>query len=134
MFLVTTPELDRLYNASRAARYIAKSRPHPRDSREDAPALPPLATSDKISVVMTRADADSGLDPEVAIEDMFPWLEDRQKFFIPDVSGDMLKANNQGEFLALSNPLYAEKIAELANHLFARYADMKQKRALPGQK
>jgi MinD-like ATPase involved in chromosome partitioning or flagellar assembly len=133
VFLVTTPELDRLYNTSRAALYIARSRPHPRDSRPDAPNMPPLATSDKMSVIMNRADVDSGLDVEKVVDDLFPWLGERQRFFVPDVNKEMLRANNQGEFLSISNPIYAEKIAELANHLFARYADMKQKRALPGQ-
>jgi MinD-like ATPase involved in chromosome partitioning or flagellar assembly len=128
VFIITSPEIDRVYNASKAARYIAKSRPHPQDP--DGRKLPPLATREKLSVVMTRYDADSGLDPEGVIEELFPWLEDHQKFFIPDVSADMLRANNQGKFLVLKNAQYAKVIGELAKHLFARYAATRQQRAL----
>ena len=130
VFMITAPEVDRIFNAAKAARYIAKSRPHPMDQRDDAPKMPPLATSEKISVVMTRYDADSGLDPEGAIKDMFPWLNDHQKFFVPDVSAEILKANNSAEFLVLHNAEYAKSISSLAAHLFARYAEMKQKRTL----
>lgn len=130
VFLITSPEIDRVYNASKAARYIAKARPHPQDQSPNPQKLPPLATREKISVVMTRYDADSGLDPEGVIDELFPWLEDHQKFFIPDVSADMLRANNQGKFLVLKNAIYAKVIGEMAQHLFARYAATRTQRAL----
>ena len=131
VFIITAPEIDRMYNASKATRYIARKRPHPQDTRENAPKMPALATKEKLSLVVTRADADSGLDVKgEVIPELFPWFDDSQKFYVPDVSQDMLRANNSGEFLVLNNPEYAEIISSLAEKLFARYAEMREKRSL----
>ena len=131
VFLITSPEIDRIYNAAKAARLIAKRRPHPQDTREDAPLLPPLATRDKLSVVMTRCDSESGLNLERTVDYFFPWLDKNQKFWIPDVSLEMLQANNQGNFLVLDNPVYANVIGEMAKHVFQRYVTTRKQRGLP---
>ena len=127
VFMITAPEVDRIYNAAKAARYIAKSRPHPKDNSPEATKLPPLATREKLSIVMTRYDADSGIDPEKAVAEYFSWIPEEQRFFVPDVSHDMLLANNRGDFLVLNDPEYAKVIGQLAQHLFARYSAERQK-------
>jgi MinD-like ATPase involved in chromosome partitioning or flagellar assembly len=131
VFLITAPEVDRIYNAAKDARYIAKSRPHPKDIRDNPPLLPPLATPDKISLVMTRYDLDSGLDPETVIDDYFKWLSKDRRFFVPDFSREILKANNAGEFLVRQNSEYAKMIGQLAKHLFSRYDLERQKELGP---
>jgi MinD-like ATPase involved in chromosome partitioning or flagellar assembly len=134
---VTAPEVDRIYNAYKAARYIATARPHPQDSAEQPEKLPPLVTPDKLSLIMTRYDMDSGLeDIDEVIDKSFPWLVDRpkQRFYVPDVSREMTKANNSGgkHFLVLENQTYAKVIGKLAKHMFARYQEQRQ-RSLPPQ-
>lgn len=132
VFLVTSPEIDRLFNAAKVARHMAKALPHPADTREDAPVLPPLVTAEKLSVVVTRADADSGLNLDVLMrERLFPWLEKSQDFRIPDYSAEMLKANNQGKFLVLQDGDYAKVMLRMARQLFNAFLAQTQKRALP---
>jgi len=131
VFLVTSPEIDRIYNSAKAARLIARSLPHPQDPSENAPKLPPLATREKLSLVMTRADSDSGLDLDATVDYFFPWLDKHQKFAIPDVSAEMLRANNQSRFLVLDNPVYTKPIAAMAKHIFQRYAVSRRQRSLP---
>jgi MinD-like ATPase involved in chromosome partitioning or flagellar assembly len=132
VFLITAPEIDRIYNASKAARYIATSRTHPQDDSPDPKKLPPLVTADRLSVVMTRFDTDVGIDPEMLMDESFPWLKDRpdQKFAVPDVAQEMTRANNTGRFLVLEDPAYAKVIGRIAKHLFARY-DSQKPRSLP---
>jgi MinD-like ATPase involved in chromosome partitioning or flagellar assembly len=130
VFMCVAPEIDRIYNAGKAARYIARARPHPQDTSENPQKLPPLATREKLSVVMTKYDSDSGLDPEAVIDETFPWLESHQKFFVPDFQDAILRANNEGNFLVLENATYAKVIGQLARHLFQRYAAMRQQHKL----
>jgi MinD-like ATPase involved in chromosome partitioning or flagellar assembly len=129
VFLITAPEIDRIYNASKAARYIATSRPHPQDVSEDPKKLPPLVTADRLSVIMNRYDMDSGLDPEKLMDESFPWLKDRpdQSFRIIDVDKSLTKANNVGRFLVLEHPGYAREIGKMAKHMFARYLQQRQR-------
>ena len=132
VFLVTAPEIDRLFLAAREARHMAKAAPHPADTRENAPVLPPLVTAEKLSVVVTKATADSGLNLDVLMrERLFPWLDAKQDFRIPDYSAEMLKANNQGKFLVLQDGDYAKVILKMARQLFNSFLAQTQKRALP---
>lgn len=131
VFIITAPENDRLYNASKAVQYMMHERPHPQDHSDNPRKLPPLVTPDKLSVVMTRSDVDSGLDSVEVINEVFPWLKKDQKFFIPDFSGEILRANNRGGFLALEDPEYAKSIGILAKKMFHRYSSVKAQRSLP---
>ena len=131
VFMITAPMVDRLYNAQKAARYMVKRRPHPQDQREEPELLPPLATKEKLAVVLTKADADTGLDPEDALQLNFGRFIDQENWFrVPDVSREMDKANNTGQFLVLEHPAYAKVIGELTEHMFRRYTDG-QRRSLP---
>jgi len=133
VFLVTSPDIDRIYNARKAAGIIASSQPHPRDDRgERAQLLPPLATKDKISLLMTRADANSGIKDLGAIVDkMFKWMNDDQKFWMPDVSDRMMAANNLSRFLVREDPEYAKVIGQMAKHAFQKYVNDKKQHGLP---
>jgi len=132
VFMVTSPDIDRLFNAAQTARYMARAQRHPADFSENPQTLPPLVTREKLSVVVTRADADAGFDiDDVVLNKLFPWLEKRQYFRIPDLSAEMLRANNQSEFLVLQNQEYAKEIMKIAQLLFARYLSASQRNALP---
>jgi MinD-like ATPase involved in chromosome partitioning or flagellar assembly len=131
VFLITAPDIDRIFNAAKTSRYIAQRRAHPQDTRDNAPILPALVTSDKLSVVMTRCDADAGIDLEENVKYFFPWLRDDQKFWIPDVSTEMTQANNSSRFLVLENPEYAKVISKMAKRVFQRYITTSKQRSLP---
>jgi hypothetical protein len=132
VFLITSPDSDRLYNCSKAARHIASSSPHPQDRRgENAKLLPPLATREKISLVITRADSDSGLKLDKVVDTLFPWLDDSNKFWIPDVSAEITRANNTGHFLVTEDQDYAKVINQMAKHAFHRYVTARSQHGLP---
>jgi MinD-like ATPase involved in chromosome partitioning or flagellar assembly len=123
VFMITSPDSDRLYNCAKAARIIAAAGPHPQDRRpkEDQKIYPPLATREKLSLVVTRYDSDSGLKLDLLVDKLFPWLNEDQKFWIPDVAQDMTRANNTGRFLVKENQEYADVINRMAKHAFHRY-------------
>jgi MinD-like ATPase involved in chromosome partitioning or flagellar assembly len=137
VFLVTAPEVDRLHNAYKAARYIATARPHPQATDEQLEKLPPLVTADKLSLVMTKYDIDSGLDDiDDVINKIFPWLIDRpqQRFYVPDFSREMVRINNSNgqRFLVHENQVFAKVIGKMAKHMFSRY-QLQRQRTLPPQ-
>ena len=132
VFMMCTPALDRLYNAAKVARYMAKARPHPEDTSDNPRVFPPLITSQKMSLVVSRADVESGMNWEELVKsELFPWLQDDQKFRIPDVYEDINRSNNQGRFLVLQNPEYAAVISQMAKHLMQRYIATRRQVALP---
>lgn len=131
VFLITTLLNDRLFNAQKAVRYMVKRRPHPQDRREQPELLPPLATREKIAVVLSKADADTGLDPEESMKLNFGRFTDPENWiYVPDVQKEMDKAINTGRHLVLENQVYAKSITQMVEHMFRRYTDG-QRRALP---
>ena len=72
VFLITAPEIDRIYDASKAARYVATSRPHPEDDSQEPKKLPPLVTADKTAGCDDTLDINSGIDPEVLLDEASP--------------------------------------------------------------
>ena len=93
--------------------------------------LPPLATRDKLSLVVTRADSDSGLHLEEVVDTLFGWLDKDQKFWMPDVSKAITKANNTGHFLVKEDPAYAKVVNQMAKHAFHQYVTSKSQQGLP---
>lgn len=131
VFIVTKPEVDRLWNAQKDVYYMIKRRYHPEDNLQEGPLLPPLVTEDKIAVVMNSFDIDSGLDPEIAMERNFARVIDKRNFFyIPHLESEMTKANNSGRFLVMENTEYAKVINAMLKHTFRRYTEQ-QRNALP---
>lgn len=128
VFMLTAPDMDRIYNAAKSVRYLMRSKPHPRDRSPNPRMLPPLVERDQFSLVMTRYDADSGIEPEQVLEEQFPWLAKSHTFMVPDVTREMTRANNRGRFLVLENQLYADIIGQAAQRLFDSYTEMQQER------
>lgn len=133
VFMLCTPELDRIWNASKAMGYIAKSRPDPEDRSDNPRLLPPLVTREKVSIVMTSSDAETGINltGEELVGEFFPYIDERQRFFIPDVGRELRKANNAHDFLVLNDQRFAKSIMDIAKHAFNRYASS-QRTLTPG--
>lgn len=120
VFLLTAPDIDRAWNAGKAAGVLAEQKAGSADNLN----MPlPHVPLERMSVVMTRYDADTGLDPDDLIKKHFGWAGKDDVFRIPDVSREMSRANNKGRFLVLENPGYAEIVARIAGRLFSSYAD-----------
>ena len=117
VFLVCSPDNERLYKMRQDYRSLAFIRYDP----DADPSLKSIDSEKNVSLVVTNATADSGLEIEKLLCDLFPWMTAEQKFLFPDVSTEIRKANNRGEFLIRTGPLYAEAIRSLAARAFQAY-------------
>lgn len=121
VFLLTAPDIDRVWNAGKAAGVLAEQKTPAGGDTLNMPL--PHVPYDRMSVVMTRYDAETGLDPDDALKTHFKWADKDDIFRIPDVAREMSRANNKGRFLVLENPGYAEIVGRIANRLFRSYSD-----------
>lgn len=124
VFMMVTPALDRIWNSSKAMGYIARRRRDPLDRSDDPRMLEPLVTRERVSVVMTSADMETGLNltGEELIGEFFPYIDEKQRFYVPDVRDDLMKANNSHDFLVLNDARFAKSIMAMVKHSFDRYS------------
>jgi MinD-like ATPase involved in chromosome partitioning or flagellar assembly len=120
IFLLTAPDIDRIHNASKAADIITHPQPDPRDPSRMSDAL---VKDSNMSLVMTRYDADTGIDPDKAIADYFPGFAKKDIFRVPDLAKPMSRANNKGRFLVTENPEFHAVVASIASRLFEGYRE-----------
>lgn len=113
IFVVTFPDIERLYKMSRT---FSKLR--------DMFAQPNGPTRlENVSVVITNSTVKAGIDLEVVLDHLLPWMRKDQKFLLPDVTKEMLWANSRSEFLIDSHKEYSEAIGELATRAFPNPKD-----------
>jgi MinD-like ATPase involved in chromosome partitioning or flagellar assembly len=124
VFMMVTPALDRIWNSSKAMTFIARRRRDPSDHSDNPRMLEPLVTRDRVSIVMTSADMETGINltGEELVGEFFPYIDEKQRFYIPDVRDELLKANNAHEFLVLDDARFAKSIMAIVKHSFNRYA------------
>lgn len=121
--MTVTPAVDRIWNASKSMSYIARRRRDPDDFSTTPRMLDPLVSRERVSVVMTDADIETGISfsGREMVSEFFPFVDESQRFFIPDVSQALIRAGNAHSFLALEDARYGRALLKIVKHSFDRY-------------